>query len=81
MVREQILALEVSAMGSVNPAFYMRKQAATIAEARERELLAEKAALIAELQEAVCRKEGKDDYAVVPALIIENILAKYEASP
>ena len=54
-------------------------EAALVAEAREKELLAEKAALIAELQEALCRKEGKDGYAVVPALIIEAILAKYEA--
>jgi hypothetical protein len=34
--------------------------------------------LIAELQESTCRKEEKDDYAVIPANVIEAIINKYE---
>ena len=73
-VREQIVAIPCppNKLG-----FHIAlKQAADIAEAREKELLAEKAALIAEL-----RDEMKNGHAIVGTEQIESILTKYEAKP
>jgi hypothetical protein len=53
-------------------------QAADIAEAREKELLAEKAALIAELRSQI---KPNATYLVVDLLVLNSILAKYEGKP
>jgi hypothetical protein len=50
--------------------------AADIAEAREKELLAEKAALIAELRSQI---KPNATYLVVDLLVLNSILAKYES--
>jgi hypothetical protein len=82
-VREQILSLpnpydDISRDGSNKHCGYdyAKSDIADIAEAREKELLAEKAALIAELRSQI---KPNATYLVVDLLVLNSILAKYES--
>ena len=76
-IYDQIMATKNPFIGneSVNAAWeYSRMKCADIAEAREKELLAEKAALIAELR-------GLPRYCLQSSTALDEVLDKYEAKP
>jgi hypothetical protein len=77
MVREQIMALPCPYHNASDEWYAWEtgvEQAADIAEAREKELLAEKAALIAELR-------GLPRYCLQSSTALDEVLDKYEAKP
>lgn len=84
--REQIMAIPLfkfigtSLLVPTNEV--VREKAADIAEAREKELLAEKAALIAELRSTPTSCDGDDEnQRFLTVSEIEAVLTKYEEKP